>query len=79
VEEATAATHSLKNEAKALAEMVARFRVAEGAMATSQAAPRVNYRPPAEAPAPRPAVSARPARASSSAAAVAVRDDWEEF
>ncbi|MFN3321762.1 MAG: methyl-accepting chemotaxis protein, partial [Allorhizobium sp.] len=45
VEEATAATHSLKNEAKALAEMVARFRVAEGAMATSQAAPRVNYRP----------------------------------
>jgi methyl-accepting chemotaxis protein len=80
VEEATAATHSLKNEAKALAEMVARFRVAEAAMGTSQAAPRANDRPPVDEPAPRPAVSARPGRASSSAAAaVAVRDDWEEF
>ena len=77
VEEATAATHSLKNEAKSLAEMVARFRVAEGAaMAPAASAPRVNYRPPAEAPAPRPTVSARPGRGS---AAVAVREDWEEF
>ncbi|OYW99550.1 MAG: chemotaxis protein [Caulobacter vibrioides] len=77
VEEATAATHSLKSEAKALAEMVARFRVTEGAaMAPAASAPRVNYRPPAEAPAPRPVVSARPGRGS---AAVAVREDWEEF
>ncbi|PZQ42297.1 MAG: chemotaxis protein, partial [Phenylobacterium zucineum] len=84
VEEATAASHSLKNEAKALMELVGRFRVAESvAPATSRPA-QTTYRPPAQAqarpaarPAPaRPAVTARPGRGS---AAVAVSEDWEEF
>jgi methyl-accepting chemotaxis protein len=79
VEEATAASHSLKNEAKALMEMVGRFRIAETA-ASEPRASRTTYRPPAPvaaktAPA-RPMVSARPGRGS---AAVAVSEDWEEF
>ena len=79
VEEATAATHSLKNEAKSLAEMVSRFRVAESAAAPVARPSRTTYRPPAasapSAPA-RPTLSARPGRGS---AAVAVKEDWEEF
>ncbi len=85
VEEATAASHSLKNEAAALMELVGRFRVTEGAPAVATSRPaQTTYRPPAPAPAraparaepARPAVSARPGRGS---AAVAVREDWEEF
>jgi len=84
VEEATAASHSLKNEAKSLMELVGRFRVAEGsAVATPSRPAQTTYRPPAPAaraparPAPaRPTVSARPGRGS---AAVAVSEDWEEF
>ena len=86
VEEATAATHSLKGEARSLSEMVARFRVAQGAaMAApaSAAAPSSAPAPKAAAPAPsapRPASrpAARPGRSSGSAA-VAVSEDWEEF
>ena len=80
VEEATAATHSLKNEARALSEMVSRFRVGQ----TAQAAPAA--RPAARAPAPtrpvsRPAapVSRPSAPVSRGNTAVAVSEDWEEF
>ena len=82
VEEATAATHSLKNEAKALAEMVGRFRVAQGAaVPTAARAPiRPAYRPPAQAAAPAPARPAPVARPGRGSAAVAVKsDEWEEF
>ena len=68
VEEATAASHSLKNEAKSLAEMVARFRVTHSAQAV---APRTT---PRVAAPPRPV--SRPGRGS---AAVAVKEEWEEF
>ncbi|MDG2530525.1 methyl-accepting chemotaxis protein [Caulobacter endophyticus] len=77
VEEATAATHSLKGEAGELAVQVGRFKVAGAAMAAS--APR------AATPASRPAASpARAAQARAAAfategsAALAV-DSWEEF
>ena len=82
VEEATAASHSLKNEAKALMELVGRFRVVEGAAVVAKSRPaQTTYRPPApQAPSrpasPRPTGSARPGRGS---AAVAVSEDWEEF
>jgi methyl-accepting chemotaxis protein len=79
VEEATAASHSLKNEAKALMELVGRFRVGEGSVVAKSRPAQTTYRPPAPQarPAPsRPTVSARPGRGS---AAVAVSEDWEEF
>ncbi|PZR32499.1 methyl-accepting chemotaxis protein [Caulobacter segnis] len=82
VEEATAATHSLKGEARSLSEMVARFRVAQGAPAATStpaaSAPRAPVSAPAAPAAPRPSRSARPGRSSGSAA-VAVAEDWEEF
>ncbi|MET3663889.1 methyl-accepting chemotaxis protein [Caulobacter sp. 1776] len=75
VEEATAATHSLKNEAGNLAELVSRFRVA-GAAPKASAAPS---RPAAAArPASRP-MSRPSAPVSRGSAAVAVNEDWEEF
>ena len=74
VEEATAASHSLKNEAKALAEMVSRFRTARSAV---QSAPAPASARPVSRPASRPAAIVRPSRG---AAAVAVKEDsWEEF
>ena len=82
VEEATAASHSLKNEAKALMELVGRFRVGEGSVIAKSRPAQTTYRPPAQPSAParhapaRPVVSARPGRGS---AAVAVSEDWEEF
>jgi methyl-accepting chemotaxis protein len=78
VEEATAASHSLKNEAKALMEMVGRFRIADSVEAAPARAARTTYRPPAPvAPKASPArPMARPGRGS---AAVAVSEDWEEF
>jgi len=75
VEEATAATHSLKNEAGNLAELVSRFRVA-GTAPKAAAAPS---RPAAAArPASRP-MSRPSAPVSRGSAAVAVNEDWEEF
>jgi methyl-accepting chemotaxis protein len=67
VEEATAATHSLKSEATELATLVGRFQIGAGAPAR---------RPAAAPPARGPGV-ARAGRGS--AVAVAARDDWEEF
>jgi methyl-accepting chemotaxis protein len=88
VEEATAATHSLKGEARSLSEMVSRFRVAQGAAmapsaSASAPAPSSAPAPRASAPAPSaprpvPRPAARPGRSSGSAA-VAVSEDWEEF
>jgi methyl-accepting chemotaxis protein len=78
VEEATAASHSLKNEAKALMGLVARFRVDQ--MAQAAPAPERSVQRamapsrPVSRPVARPA--ARPGRGS---AAVAVNEDWEEF
>ena len=70
VEQATAATHSLKGEARELANLVSRFKVGEGA------AP-VSARSAAPAHRPRPSTAVRPGRGAS--AAVAVKDDWEAF
>jgi methyl-accepting chemotaxis protein len=70
VEEATAATHSLKGEAAELAALVSRFKVGEGASAASA-------RPAAPVQRARPSTAVRPGRSSSTA--VAVKEDWEEF
>ena len=69
VEQATAATHALKGEASELASLVGRFKVS--AQGSVQAAPRVA--PPQRA---RPNTAVRPGRGS---AAVAVKEEWEEF
>ena len=78
VEEATAATHSLKNEAKSLADMVARFRVSQGpAAATTPSRPAARPAPPMVSkakPASRPS-----APVSHGNTALAVSEDWEEF
>ena len=74
VEEATAATHSLKNEAGNLAELVSRFRVAGAApRAAAPSRPAAAVRP-ASRPASRPS-----APVSRGSAAVAVNEDWQEF
>jgi methyl-accepting chemotaxis protein len=70
VEQATAATHSLKGEAGELAALVGRFKVGEGSAPASA-------RPAAPVHRARPSTAVRPGRASS--AAVAVKEDWEEF
>ncbi len=75
VEEATAATHALKNEAGELASLVSRFKVGAGASGAPE-------RPTLAAPAaarPRPTTIVRPGRASGGSTAVAVKEDWEEF
>jgi methyl-accepting chemotaxis protein len=69
VEEATAATHALKGEASELANLVGRFKVS--ASAAAQEAPRA-----AAPPRARPQTAVRPGRSS---AAVAVKEEWEEF
>jgi len=66
VEQATAATHSLKGEAGELAALVGRFKVSQGAEFAANAPP----------PRARPKTAVRPARG---AAAVAVKEDWQEF
>ena len=73
VEEATAASHSLKNEANQLAALVDRFRVGEAsAMAPAARAPAAR---PAQA---RAATTVRPGRSGGAALATKV-EDWEEF
>ena len=67
VEQATAATHALKGEASELASLVGRFRVSEGGQSAPRAAPELRARPQ---------TSVRPGRGS---AAVAVKEEWEEF
>ncbi len=69
VEQATAATHALKGEASELANLVGRFKVSAGGGA--QEAPRA-----APPPRARPQTAVRPGRSS---AAVAVKEEWEEF
>ena len=86
VEQTTAATHSLKGQAAELIKQVASFRVSGASQAVAvskpeptRAAPPV--RPPvAQSPVARPAV--RPgasAPVSRGNAAVAIKDEWEEF
>ena len=72
VEQATAATHSLKGEAGELASLVGRFKVSDSLMASAPA--RAASPPPVQRPRPQTAV--RPGRSS---AAVAVKEDWQEF
>jgi methyl-accepting chemotaxis protein len=74
VEEATAATHSLKGEAGELATLVGRFKVDAGAAAPVAASPA--SRPVAS---PARAAQARAAAFGRGSAAVAVAEAWEEF
>ena len=75
VEETTAATHSLKSQTAELARQVATFSISgrPAAPATQATAPRAA---PAPRPASRPGASAPVSRGG---AAVAVKDEWEEF
>ncbi|MFC4442748.1 methyl-accepting chemotaxis protein [Caulobacter henricii] len=75
VEQATAATHALKGEASELANLVGRFKVsAGGAAQAAQAVQAANRAAPP--PRERPQTAVRPGRSS---AAVAVKEEWEEF
>ncbi len=74
VEEATAASHSLKNEANQLKALVDRFQVGGSAVAAStRRAPAVR---PAQA---RAATVVRPGGVSGNTALAAKADEWEEF
>jgi methyl-accepting chemotaxis protein len=92
VEQSTAASHSLANEATALAALVSRFDIGE----TVAAAPAPKAAPPARPtvvsrPAPEPSEAAAPpppaapvrrpayAGGAATAAALAPQDDWTEF
>jgi len=94
VEQSTAASHALANEAAALSRLVGQFRIGEAtAPAAAAAVPAPSVAPvprsaapvqassPAPAPVPRPA--ARPAPRTFGSAAVALapgaEDDWTEF
>jgi methyl-accepting chemotaxis protein len=68
VEQTTAATHSLKGEAGELAALVGRFKVSDGADAVQASTPAAQR--------PRPNTAVRPGRGG---AAVAVKEDWQEF
>ena len=76
VEQSTAASHALANEASALASLVSRFRIGETPAAIPAARVPVQVAPTAPRPAPR-----RPVYASGSATAVAMSpgDGWAEF
>ena len=81
VEETTAATHSLKSQTAELSRQVATFSISGRASAPAAQAPApAPASTPRAAPAPRPA--SRPgasAPVSRGGAAVAVKDEWEEF
>ena len=83
VEETTAATHSLKSQTTELSRQVATFSISGRPAAPASRAPASTPTPapaPRAAPAPRPA--SRPgasAPVSRGGAAVAVKDEWEEF
>ncbi len=88
VEESTAASHSLAQEATALSTLVSRFDIGEAAVPApvAKAAPPVRItpqRPEPERPAPPPTrpASRSPAYAGGAATAVALapQDDWTEF
>jgi len=78
VEEATAATHSLKGETGELAALVGRFKVGgdAAARASAPAAPRAN---PVHAAQARAQTFVRPGRPGGSAALATKVDEWEEF
>jgi methyl-accepting chemotaxis protein len=78
VEEATAATHSLKNEASSLASMVSRFKVGAENAAVPQAA-RPGQRPATPVVNRAKPVSRPSTPISRGNTAVAVNEDWEEF
>jgi methyl-accepting chemotaxis protein len=78
VEQSTAASHSLAQEAEALSRLVARFRLNRAAEAEAAPAPA-----PAPAPTPAPAPALRRVAASGQAAALVAQqpsdEGWEEF
>ena len=79
VEQTTAATHSLKGQAAELIKQVSAFRVSQAPQAAVASKP-ARVTPPAARPAARPV--ARPGASAPvvrGAAAVAVKEEWEEF
>jgi methyl-accepting chemotaxis protein len=79
VEESTAASHSLAQEAEKLTSLVGQFRTGQEA-GSRRPAPAAKSRPAAPRAAPRPA--ARPASRGNTALAMApnaAEDSWEEF
>lgn len=86
VEETTAASSVLSNEAETLRSLVARFRVSAGVGGVAHASPqalrqvaRSLREPPASPAAPVPARAKPVAKAAVSHGSAAVADEWEEF
>ncbi|MFC5759909.1 methyl-accepting chemotaxis protein [Rhizobium sp. GCM10022189] len=80
VEEATAASVTLNDEAQTLKALVARFRVSGQGSAAALRSTAQQMRAPAAAPAARPAAPApRRAVAQSRGSAAVAQDNWEEF
>ena len=79
VEQSTAASHTLSQEASSLTSLIAQFKLSasgQGTRTPAAAAPRA----PASAPRPRMTANAAPKRAAAPAAAAAsAKDEWEEF
>ncbi|OWK26439.1 hypothetical protein AJ87_04435 [Rhizobium yanglingense] len=78
VEEATAASVALNDEAQTLKALVLRFRVSAQGNATALRSTAQQMRTPTPAYRPPAPASRRPAPQSHSSAAV-VQDNWEEF
>ncbi|MDO8377346.1 methyl-accepting chemotaxis protein [Phenylobacterium sp.] len=82
VEESTAASRVLADEAEELARLVGRFRVSGGTQAASRAPERQHAAPARHAPAPRSQAQYAPATRGNTALAQqpqAEDDSWEEF
>ena len=74
VEQSTAASHALAQEADSLAEMMARFRIRQNATEVQAQASHAPTRPTRSPPRPAPVLKMVGGRATA-----AVEDDWEEF
>jgi methyl-accepting chemotaxis protein len=82
VEEATAATHSLKGETGELAALVGRFKVGgeSAGRASAPAAPAAPRANPVHAAQARAQTFVRPGRPGGGSTALATKvDEWEEF
>jgi methyl-accepting chemotaxis protein len=79
VEEATAASVTLNDEAQTLKTLVTRFRVTGQGNAAALRSTAQQMRAPAAAPSYRPAPAARRPASQSRGATALARDSWEEF
>jgi methyl-accepting chemotaxis protein len=79
VEETTAASVTLNDEAQTLRALVARFSTSHGTQDNAATLRATAQQMRAPAPARRPAPPARRAQSQTQGANALARDDWEEF